>query len=290
MRVLLFLIIVGSLLTFSGCLDNRDDVFDSNDQLIEDLMVIDEFLADNDINAQTHITGFRYVVENQGSGRLAAGFDTVLIDMSFDRLTDGERVLEFNDDLLIVREQALAAVRFGLRLVEEGGSVTMYVPSGLAFGSQPQEPLDLPANANLIIDLDIKSVINAQRTIDDEIIDDFLESNDSIGQVLRHPSGLRYLLNESSSGTRPVVTDNVVVTYEGRLLNGTVFDEGEEVALPLLGVIEGWQIGLGLNGVGGKSTLFIPSNLAYGPNGLFGSIIGPDEILIFDIELVRIVE
>jgi FKBP-type peptidyl-prolyl cis-trans isomerase len=84
----------------------------------------------------------------------------------------------------------------------------------------------------------------------------------------------------------------VEVHYTGWLLDGTKFDSsydrGEPVTFPLSGVIPGWQEGVGLMKVGGKSKLIVPPELGYGERG-FGNRIPPDSVLVFDIQLRDIV-
>ena len=81
------------------------------------------------------------------------------------------------------------------------------------------------------------------------------------------------------------------VHYEGRLIEGTVFDSsyarGETIEFPLDGVIAGWTEGVALMKEGAKYQLYIPSELAYGSHGAGGDI-GPDETLIFDVELIKV--
>ena len=95
--------------------------------------------------------------------------------------------------------------------------------------------------------------------------------------------------NKSKEG---VVTLESGLHYEGRLINGAVFDSsirrGEPAEFPVNGVIAGWVEALQLMPVGSKWQLYIPSDLAYGPHGA-GQAIGPNETLIFDIELLDIV-
>ena len=103
--------------------------------------------------------------------------------------------------------------------------------------------------------------------------------------------GVVVAATKSGSGKTPKPTDSVQVHYEGTLINGTVFDSsykrGEPASLTANGVIKGWQEALQLMKEGDKWQLFIPSNLAYGANGAGGKI-GPNETLIFDVELIKI--
>ena len=93
------------------------------------------------------------------------------------------------------------------------------------------------------------------------------------------------------SGEKPKATDTVDVHYEGSLIDGTVFDSsikrGEPATFPVNGVIQGWQEALQLMEVGTKWQVFIPSELAYGEQGAGGAI-GPNETLIFEMELLAI--
>lgn len=105
-------------------------------------------------------------------------------------------------------------------------------------------------------------------------------------------SGLKYLTVKEGKGKSPKATDVVKVHYTGRLTNGTVFDSsverGEPAEFPLDRVIAGWTEGLQLMKEGGKTLFYIPSNLAYGEQGAPGSPIGPNEPLIFEVELLEV--
>ncbi len=106
------------------------------------------------------------------------------------------------------------------------------------------------------------------------------------------PSGLKYVTVVEGTGASPVATDIVTVHYTGRLLDGTVFDSsvsrGEPTSFPLQAVIKGWTEGLQLMRVGGQTVFYIPSNLAYGEMGTPGGPIGPNQDLIFEVELLGI--
>ena len=121
--------------------------------------------------------------------------------------------------------------------------------------------------------------------------DTFLKQNAKVEGVKTLPSGLQIKVLTEGKGRQPKATDTVVVHYRGRLLTGTEFDSsykrGEPATFPLNRVIKGWTEGLQLLKEGGKAELYIPSGLAYGAQGA-GGLIGPDETLIFEVELVSI--
>ncbi|WP_010321525.1 FKBP-type peptidyl-prolyl cis-trans isomerase [Marinobacterium stanieri] len=104
-------------------------------------------------------------------------------------------------------------------------------------------------------------------------------------------SGLQYEVLEAGEGASPEASDTVKVHYRGELIDGTQFDSSyarnEPVSFPLDGVIPGWTEGLQLMKEGGKSRLVIPAELAYGPGGM-GNAIGPNETLVFEVELLEV--
>lgn len=121
----------------------------------------------------------------------------------------------------------------------------------------------------------------------------FLEENRKDGKVKETASGLQYVVEKEGTGAQPTAEDEVTVHYTGRLLDGTVFDSsvnrGEPATFPLNRVIPGWTEGVQLMKEGAKYTFFIPSDLAYGPQGVPGAI-PPHSTLIFEVELIKVVK
>mgnify|MGYP004443687843 CR=1 FL=1 len=120
----------------------------------------------------------------------------------------------------------------------------------------------------------------------------FLMENGKRVEVKTTPSGLQYEVLTEGDGPQPSAQDQVVVHYEGKLIDGTVFDSsidrGEPATFGVTQVIPGWVEALQLMKAGSKWRLFIPSELAYGPQGA-GGVIGPNQTLIFDVELIEVV-
>lgn len=136
-------------------------------------------------------------------------------------------------------------------------------------------------------------LIDYQKAQEDKIKNDgvkFLADNAKKKDVKTTASGLQYKVVTPGAGKSPKATDVVEVNYEGKLIDGTVFDSsyerGEPIEFPLNQVIPGWTEGLQLMKEGGKYEFYIPSELAYGELGNQG--IDPNSTLIFTVELLAV--
>ena len=121
--------------------------------------------------------------------------------------------------------------------------------------------------------------------------ENFLAENAKREGVKVTETGLQYEVLTPALGIKPTAEQTVEVVYEGKMIDGTVFDSsyrrGEPASFPLQGVIRGWTEGLQLMSIGSKFRFFIPFDLAYGAQGAGGSI-PPYAALIFDVELLGI--
>ncbi len=138
---------------------------------------------------------------------------------------------------------------------------------------------------------DIEKENNSQVEVEKEKGRKFLEENKQKPGVKETPSGLQYKVLVESIGKKPAATDTVEVHYQGKLLDGTIFDSsiqrGEKIEFPLNQVIPGWTEGLQLMSEGSKFEFYIPSNLAYGDQGA-GDAIKGGATLIFEVELFKV--
>ncbi len=134
---------------------------------------------------------------------------------------------------------------------------------------------------------ELEAVSAANRAAEEK----FMAENAKAEGVKVTASGLQYKVIEEGSGEKPSMNSKVRVHYEGKLLNGEVFDSsisrGEPLEFMLTQVIAGWTEGLQLMSVGSKYRLFIPAKLGYGSRGA-GQAIPPDAALIFDVELLAV--
>jgi FKBP-type peptidyl-prolyl cis-trans isomerase FklB len=121
----------------------------------------------------------------------------------------------------------------------------------------------------------------------------FLAGNKTKPGVVTTSSGLQYIVLKEGTGPKPLATDKVKCDYEGKLIDGTVFDssvkQGKPIEFAVNGVIPGWTEALQLMNTGSKYRLFIPSNLAYGDQQM-GPDIKPGSTLIFEVDLIEIVK
>jgi FKBP-type peptidyl-prolyl cis-trans isomerase len=118
----------------------------------------------------------------------------------------------------------------------------------------------------------------------------FFDENAKKPGIITTASGLQYEVIKAGTGVKPNASDVVTVQYTGTFIDGQKFDSsydhGEPAVFPLDQVIPGWTEGIQLMNVGGTYKLYIPSGLAYGPEGAQG-FIGPNQTLIFEVELLE---
>ncbi len=119
----------------------------------------------------------------------------------------------------------------------------------------------------------------------------FLAANKERPGVVSTPTGLQYKIITPGKGPKPTINDLVTVDYEGRLLDGKIFDSsyerGTPASFPVNAVIAGWQEALQLMPQGSTWEIYIPAKLAYGEQGAQG-VIGPNETLIFKVHLIQV--
>ncbi|HTF17665.1 MAG TPA: FKBP-type peptidyl-prolyl cis-trans isomerase [Chryseolinea sp.] len=132
----------------------------------------------------------------------------------------------------------------------------------------------------------MSSLSGKQKGKDASAISKYLGDNSIKAQ--QDTSGINYVIHTSKGGKKPTVDNCVEVAYKGTFLeNGQVFDQSPKMAFPLGQVIRGWQYAIPLMGIGDSATFYVPSGLAYGPQGSPGAI-PPNAIMIFDVTLLAV--
>ncbi|MCL6414376.1 FKBP-type peptidyl-prolyl cis-trans isomerase [Aestuariirhabdus sp. Z084] len=183
--------------------------------------------------------------------RLTADFDSLDVEA----LSQGIKDAMAGGDMALTREQMIAAIQQAQQQAQERAQ-------------QLQQEM-------------------AQKNLDAG--NEFLAENGKKDGITTTESGLQYKVMTKGEGAMPEAGSQVTVHYEGRLLDGTVFDSsyerGETTQFGVNQVIPGWTEALQLMPKGSTWEVYIPSQLAYGPGGIPGKI-GPNEVLVFKVELV----
>ncbi len=147
------------------------------------------------------------------------------------------------------------------------------------------------AEARDIVNKTFAELEGKRSTVAIEAGKQFLAENAKDPNIKTLPSGLQYEVLAEGNGKTPTANDQVKCHYEGKLLDGTLFDSsikrGEPAVFGVSQVIKGWVEALQLMKEGAKWRLFIPSNLAYGEQGA-GEMIPPHSTLIFEVELIQV--
>jgi len=259
----------------------------------------EKFLADNAGREGVKSTpsGLQYMALSEGpADGVAPKAEDIVVVHYVGTLTDGT---EFDSS---VRRGAAAKFPLnrvipgwteGVQLMTEGDKYRFFIPPELAYGEKGA-PGAIGPNEALIFDVELLRVSGPERNL--AAAKKFLDENAKKAGVKSTKSGLQYeVLAEGPAGGRtPSDANKVSVHYEGRLLDGSVFDSsydrGEPIEFPLAGVIAGWTEGLQLMSEGDKYRLFIPPALGYGEQGTPGGPIGPNEALVFDVELLKVID
>lgn len=259
----------------------------------------EKFLAGNAARegVKTTPSGLQYMVLSEGP---AEGYspkaDDIVVVHYVGTLTDGA---EFDSSVRrgaaakFPLNQVIPGWTEGVQMMSEGDRFRFFIPPELAYGEEGS-PGAIGPNEALIFDVELIRVSSPERNI--AAAQKFLAENGKKAGVKTTASGLQYeVLAEGAAGGRsPTDANKVSVHYEGRLIGGSVFDSsydrGEPIEFPLANVIAGWTEGVQLMSEGDKFRFFIPPALGYGERGTPGGPIGPNEALIFDVELLKVVD
>ncbi len=276
--------ILALCLLFVNCKsDIANPTVDPVEQLAEDVKNIDEYLAANNLSAQTTASGLRYVVEDVGRGMpinetasinvLLKGY--FLDGTTFDQTAECSPITVFLPDVI-------PGFSEGIQQFNTWGKGKIFMPSALAFGQSGTA--NIPANTVLAFDIEIVE----QKEFDNTKIKNYIAEN-NLTKIDSTLSGIYYTISEGGTGEHPSENATVTVAYKGYFTDGSTFDQSEvPISFGLNAVIQGWQEALPLLKKDGSGTFLIPSNLAYGAAGS-GSI-PSNTMIIFDITLVDFTE
>jgi FKBP-type peptidyl-prolyl cis-trans isomerase FkpA len=269
-----------------------------------DEKMLKDYFEKNNIKASKTASGLYYVVTRDGTGPEGKAGQMFSVNYT-GRLLNG-KTFDSNTDTAfhhpepfsveIGKGNVIRGWDEGLQLLKAGSKATLYIPSGLAYGPQ-DKGAQIPANSILVFDVEILSIENkvSQSDKDDKILKSYFEKNNI--KATKTASGLYYTIAQKGLGPNAKPGKKVTMNYTGKLLDGKEFDSNTDPKFNhvspfsfVLGqgqVIKGWDEGVQLLNIGTKGTLYIPSGLGYGPNGMGGSI-PQNAVLVFDVELVSI--
>ncbi len=279
---------IGALVVLFSC--SEESPLSFNEQLDKDIKLIDTYLTEKNIAAEQDSRGYRYATVNSGSSFKPTLEDSVII--TYTTVVMRGDTINKNVRATFLLSKLIKAIQYQLPNVGEGADLTLYVPSGLAYGAYPTGAI--PRNANLIIRIKLEKVIPefAKQLLKDVVaIDDFLQTASIT--TLKDVSGLRYQITKQASANAiaPLSTDSVVISYTGKILStGSVFYQTttpEGYRLNKTGTLKVWQKGLVFFKEGAKATLFTPSGLAYGSYEKYG--VPPNTNVIFEVEMVKVI-
>lgn len=182
--------------------------------------------------------------------------------------------------------------QIGLSFIKKGGRIKLIIPSSLAYSCNGSGST-IPPNSVLYFDITLVDVTTGCKSIspqsEEPLIKNYVAANNINAE--KDSSGIYFQIIDTGTGVKPALNSKVYVTYTGRFLNGTQFDQSTNAANTgwiLNNLIGGWKVGLPLIKKGGRIKLIVPSSLAYGCTGAGGGVIPPNAVLYFDISLVDV--
>lgn len=288
----LFLVIISCLCVIISCDDEVEPT--PQERFDQELASIDQYLADNGIVAEIQASsGIRYVIHEQGNGLFPNSFNDS-ININYEGRLLNNEVFDSGQDVEFLLGGLIIGWQEGLPLIQEGGSITLYIPSAYGYGTVGQG--SIPPNSILIFDIDLIEIVckrqikfqnpeENQLAVDVDLIDAYLTDNGIVPNV--HASGIRYTIDLAGSGLIPRVCDDVVINQKITTLdNMEVISDVSEITNSLSNLLAAEQIILSEFKAGSSLTLYVPSGYAYGTLGS-GSI-GPNANLIVEIDMLGV--
>lgn len=277
MKNLLSLFLVGFLLINCG----DDGISGLSPE--QERALIQEYLGNNNLNAQTTGSGLQYIVEEPGTEGFPESDNIVVINYK-QFLLDGTILEESTGTPVpLILSGLIPGLREGISLLQKGGKGLFLMPSALAFREGGNETV--PPSTPVGFEIELVDIHVDLLSYESSLFSNYLIANNLTADTT--DSGLQYVINELGTGGHPTINSTVTVGYKGYFLNGTVFDESAPnmpATFALAAVIAGWQEGIPLFQKGGSGLLLIPSSLAYGSTGQ--NSIPPNTPLIFEVELI----
>ena len=267
------------LVSFISC--NEDETAPNLGQSDADIV---KYIEDNNLNAQKTSKGVYYVIEEEGNGdKPTADSYVKLVYTGY--LLDGS-IFDRSDDngLKFDLKNVIPGFSDGVINFKEGSKGKLLIPPSLAYGDNGISRV-IPGGAVIVFDIEVLKVYNPET---EEDILAYIEENQLT--ALKSDTGLYYVTETEGEGNPVSESSTVLVKYDGYFLDGTKFDSSGDagVQLNLNNVIPGFSEGLSYYNEGGKGTLLLPPELAYGDTGTQNGAIPRNTVLIFNFEIISI--
>ena len=273
--------------------------------------LIENYIADNKLTIERDASGVYFSEVKAGRGAAPAPGSFAKMNIVAKTLFDVERPFINSDqygkpiDFEIGTGRLGIGFESGIAKMAKGGKSIIIVPFELGFGAQGMQG-GIPPYATLVYEVEILEIISAEEMRAEQEKLAMQAQAKSAGEVSTYlkdnnitvkptNTGLYYNEKVEGSGKQAVAGKKVKVHYTGTLLNGTKFDSSVDRGEPYeftLGqgqVIPGWDQGIALMKEGGRAQLIIPAHLAYGERGS-GQTIPPNSTLLFDVELIEVID
>src|SRR5258708_4493352 len=272
----IFLIVIIGVL--SSCQKAPDNSL--SDELVQfnkDTAAIAGYLNEHSIAATKLLQGVWFVIDSAAQGIRPTFSDSIKLKYSMKLLTGNTVVDQSTTAKHFVLDSLLSGIQIALPEFGVGSRGRIFIPSYYGYGNIIRG--SIPANSNLVFEFSLSDVKDYQLKLDTIAIDSYLSSH-GITSFNKDISGLRYTIETLGTGARPSLTNQIQVNYTATTMsNSIVVDQGSSTVLKMSASILGWQIGMQMFPEGSSITLYIPSRLAYGPNGFTTNttIIKPNE-------------
>jgi FKBP-type peptidyl-prolyl cis-trans isomerase len=283
---------------FNGCLDSEEP-YNAYAQLQKDLATIDEYLDDNLIVAIEDKRGIRMDIETLGTGLSALQTNKVKVNYVGRVLGSAS---PFDQGVVTGRalNQYIDGWKIAMSTLPVGTTATIYIPSPLGYGKEASA--EIPANSILVFDIEFQDIEETELekekfTSDTTAIDAYLAEKDFV-DAITDPSGIRYRITQEGSGPTPTWFHAIkaklvykLLTNDGNVAFTQNLEPSDLYNSWVGNQIPGLQAGLQKMKLGGKTTFYVPSGLAYGPTAVTDSgatIFPPNANLIIEVELTDI--
>lgn len=234
-----------------------------------------EYVKENGLDARELENGVFIVIDEPGNDNKPLNDNAVVFDYR-GYLASNNQTFDDAEGFSALLGNLITGMIIGMRELGEGGSATIIIPPSMAYGDNTVGPI--PGKSTIVFDVVLKQV-NSSTTVEG-----YIERNNLTTTELEQ--GVHISIIEPGNDKKPVINNDIQVTYTGKFTNELSFDMGEEVTFNLGSLIEGWKIGLPQIGEGGKCILVVPAEAAYGLQG--SANIPPNTPLVFEIELIKV--